>query len=178
MGADLYTNTDLNYTMYQYVGNNVNISGDCYSVEVIECGNYDYQKIEIPYLIGSGNYIPLVYTDCNCDTQIILLDIYDDYTIPPFTTPTPTPTSQPTPTPSSTPFPTPTPSATIGTYTYYYQVRDCNDPLNIRIFGSNTFYPLGRIVKGYIFPDCFEIINEYLTPQTPEDQINPAKIYL
>jgi len=170
VGADLYTNTDLNYTMYQYVGNNINLSGTCYTIENIECGNYDYQKIQIAYT-GSTNYIPLVYTDCNCDTQIDLLTIYDDYSNPPFITPTPTPTSQPTPTPSSTPFPTPTPSATIGTYTYYYEVRDCNDPFNIRIFGSNTFYPLGRVVKGYIFPDCFEIINEYLTPQIPEDQI-------
>ena len=105
-GIDLYTNTDLNYTMYQYVGNYISISGSCYSITEVDCGDYNYQRVEIPYS-ASTTYIPLVYTDCNCNTQIELLDIYDDYNPQPIPSPTPTPSITPSITPTITPSATP-----------------------------------------------------------------------
>jgi len=124
VGDDLHTNTDLNYTIYQYVGNYISINGSCYEVrEGIYNSSYTYQRIEIPYT--TGTYIPLVYTGCGCSTQIELLDIYDEYTETPVPTPTPTPTPSPTitPTPTSTPAPTPTPSSS-GVLCFNYELQN------------------------------------------------------
>lgn len=71
----------------------------------------------------------------------------------------------PTPTPSPTGIPpTPTPTSTSG-YGYYYLVQDCDDPGTQLCFASNTFYPVGRVVKGTIITGCFEILDFCSAPE-------------
>ena len=106
-GQDLHTNTDLTYSIYQFVGNYVKIGSDCYQVQQGEYNTgYTYQDISIGY--SGTSYNPLVYTDCGCTTKIIQNNIYNN-TIPPTPTPIPvTPTQTPTISPTRTPTPTPT----------------------------------------------------------------------
>ena len=105
-GSDKHTNTDLNFTIFQYVGNYVSIGGSCYEVvEGTYNSSYTYEKITIDY--SGSSYIPLVYTGCGCSTKIELLDIYDDYNPQPIPSPTPTPSITPSITPTITPSTTP-----------------------------------------------------------------------
>ena len=167
VGADRYTNTDLNYTMYQYVGNYISIEGTCYGVEEIDCGDYNYQRVEIPYS-ASTTYIPLVYTGCGCSTQIKLLDIYDDFTTTPVVSPSPTPTRTPTPTPSNTPgsssTPTPTPTRTITPTpsstptTFKYEVEDCDNPGFTIIVDSSVNLGVGDVVRLTLNAGCWEVL--------------------
>lgn len=123
------------------------------------------------------------YVDCNLVTQVLFLnpglgtsfcacsgsvapsgasyDLVDTGACVPDPTPTPTMTS--------------TPSATIPTeFTYYYQVQDCDNPLLFTVVGSNTFYPIGRILRlnngscaeivgTDLGPHFFTVIGSYLT---------------
>jgi hypothetical protein len=168
--------------MYQYVGNYISIDGTCYGVEEIACGDYNYEKVEIPYS-ASTTYIPLVYTGCGCSTQIDLLDIYDNIASPtptPQASPTPTPTPSttplppsatptPTPTPSNTPpnSPTPTPSSTPAEQ-LIYEVENCDDSGDRRIISSTNFYNPGKVIKITANPSlCFVVIG--FTTGTPVD---------
>ncbi len=72
-----------------------------------------------------------------------------------------------TPTPSVTPTYTPTPSPTP--YAYRYEVSNCDDALDVRIFWSDDFYAIGKVVKGYNDVDkCFEIVGSSTLPPTDE----------
>ena len=175
VGSDRHTNTDLNYTMYQYVGNYISIDGDCFEVvEGTYNSSYTYERVEIPYS-ASTTYIPLVYTGCGCSTQIDLLDIYNDYDTTPTPSPTPTPTitpsisSTPAPTPSITPTTTITPTPTTSPASQLiYEVQNCDDPGDTRIISSYNFYSPGKVIKITANPSlCFEVIG--FTTGTPVD---------
>ena len=133
-------------------------------------------------------YFQGVVTGCTCDANSIILgpgvriNFSEDCTyVPPTPTPTPsvTPTFTPTPsiTPSITRTPdptptvtrtatvTPTPSPSMETYTYYYEVTDCDDPMLYSVVGSNTFYAIGKILKLSSSGRCAEIIGTTTGPQ-------------
>ena len=78
-----------------------------------------------------------------------------------------TPCPSATPTPSVTPTYTPTPSVTpsVGGFTYYYEVQDCDNPLLVGVVGSNTFYAVGKILK-LSNGRCGEIIGTTTGPHT------------
>jgi hypothetical protein len=138
-GEDYHTTSDLNYNMYAYIGNYVNIytgssttytSIGCFQVQLGQPNStYDYEKV----FIGSG-YTQSgvnIYNNCGCTgrTQMIVVqEEYPEPTTPPIETPTPTPTPSatvgtsptPTATPNSTPTTTPTPSSTRTTLCYEY----------------------------------------------------------
>lgn len=72
-------------------------------------------------------------------------------------------TPTPTPTRTSTPIaPTPTPSAS---YAYYYLVENCDVPGDFRCFASNTIYATGKVVRGQVLPECYEIVDFCSAPQ-------------
>lgn len=183
-GGDLHTNTDLNYTIYQYVGNYISIDGDCYEVvEGVYNSSYTYQRVEIPYT--TGTFIPLVYTGCGCSTQIELLDIYDGYNPPPSPSPSPTPSSTPSPTPSSTPAssPPPTPSITptitptpsSTPTTFKYEVEDCDNPGFTIIVDSSVSIGVGIVVKLSLNAGCWEILGS--SAGSPIDSIITSPTY-
>ena len=113
----LYTNTDLNFNLYAYIGKYVNVytdSGsyvDCFEVQLDE-PRYDVDYYH--YFIGSG-YTSAgvgVYNDCSCTERSLFDIVQQSYPIPVPPEPvTPTPTPSITPT-SVTPTPTPTITST------------------------------------------------------------------
>lgn len=123
----LYTNSDLNYNLYAYIGRYVNVyteSGsfvDCFEVQL------DYPRYDVDYyhwFIGNGYASEGVgvYSDCACTERAPFIIVQETYPIPtapsPDVTPTPTPTITPspvtpTPTPTITSTPTITPTETI-----------------------------------------------------------------
>jgi len=105
----IYTNTDLTYGMFAYKDVYWKINGFCYYVEEIPCGAYDYQAVKTIY--SGSSLLPVVYTNCDCDVQSTILNVYDQNN-PPITPPAPSATPTPTPTPTITPTITPTPSIT------------------------------------------------------------------
>jgi hypothetical protein len=125
-GTNYHTTSNLNYNMYAYVGNYVNIftgattaytSIGCFKVELGQPNaNYDYDHV----FIGSG-YTSSgvnVYSDCGCSARTAFNVVQQVYVPPvPALTPTPTPniTATPTPTPNQTSTPTPsiTPTNTM-----------------------------------------------------------------
>lgn len=109
--ANKHTNTDLTFGIWNYLGNYWKIGDNCYEIRRGEYNsNYTYERIETTY---SGNsYIPNVYTDCNCNTKIIDVNVYQN---PPY---------PPTPTPTIPPF-TPTPTPSYSPFYYYYIVERC-----------------------------------------------------
>jgi len=82
-------------------------------------------------------------------TNTVTPSITPTNTVTPSITRTPikSPTPQPTATPGVTPSPTPTPS-NFPSVSNYYNVENCDDPLDTRVLGSNTFYVPGKVVKG------------------------------
>jgi hypothetical protein len=120
----LYTNTDLNYTLWAYRGKRVKIGTNCYTI--LE-DTYDpskvYQKLTIPF--QDGSLIPLLYDNCSCTTPTTELTIYRELDC-------------------STP--QPTPIETGVTQTYYYILENCVTSQQTLAF-SNTFYSLGQVVR-------------------------------
>jgi hypothetical protein len=120
-GTDYHTTSDLNYNIFAYVGNYVNIfTGSSTSYTSIGCfqvvegqpnPNYDYDQV----YIGSG-YTSSgvgVYNNCGCTGRTQFEIVQQNYPQPsqaPILTPTPTPTNTGTPasTPTNTPSVTPT----------------------------------------------------------------------
>ena len=120
MMENLYTNTDLNYNLYAYVGKYVKVYNDngsyvdCFEVQDhVPTPNVDY----LHYFIGSG-YTSSgvgVYDNCNCTGRTsfdIIQQEYPQPTNPPVVTPSVTPTNTPTSTIVTTNTPTPTPTLT------------------------------------------------------------------
>lgn len=118
-GTNYHTTSDLNYNMYAYVGNYVNIytgqttgytSIGCYEVRLGQPNsNYDYEQV----FIGSGYTSEgvNVYSDCFCTGRTsfdVVQQVYPEPTAQPSPTPTPSQTATPQPTPSATPQSTPT----------------------------------------------------------------------
>lgn len=129
-GDTLYSNSDLMYNIYAYIGNYVKLYDGalnylgCFQVYEDTTGIGVGQQEH--YFIGSGftNTGVGCYVDCGCNTQAAMIVVQE--TPEPSPTPTSTPLLSPTPTPtigttptqtpshSPTPEPTPTPSSTPG----------------------------------------------------------------
>lgn len=154
----LYTNTDLNWTIYAYVGKRVKLNGFCYEIQEIECGDYNYQKITLPFQANS--FLPEIYDDCGCYTLFDEIDIYNQ------TTPVPSPTPSPTPTPTPNASPTPTPSS--AAYTYYVMNR-CGTQEQIIARSLNNTYTYGDVVKtNTTGENCYFITATTFVPTTNE----------
>jgi len=166
----IYTNTDLNYTIWAYVGKKVKIGEFCYYIEEVECNdNYTYTRLEIPF--QNNSFIPLFYDDCDCLIPIDDVDITNDFVTPPV----------PTPTPSS------------GSTYYYYIIESCETPEQALIrsaillpINSGLYYrgecwfvfAQTSLVNtndytGPYFDSCLDCINNPPTP-TPTASITPT----
>lgn len=66
----------------------------------------------------------------------------------------------PTPTPTSTPPNTPTPTPSPTGYQYVYDTFNCDDALDTRRFASNTFLVPGKVVRGSVLADCYEVTGQ------------------
>ena len=110
-GATRYSNSDLNYNLYAYIGNYVTLYDD--NVNALGChqvvqGYYNSSNNYQHYYISSGftsNFVN-AYSDCNC-TGFTAFDVVQDGSVVP-----PVPSATPTPTPTSTQVPSPTPTTT------------------------------------------------------------------
>jgi hypothetical protein len=150
-GADLHTNSDLTYTMYQWVGNYVKIGSTCYEVVLGEYNSgYTYTDISIGY--SGSSYTPLVYTGCGCTTKIINNNIYNNTTPPPTPLPSSTPEVSPTRTPTLTPTktktPTPTPTPTGCNCVNYRATANEFEPLPVSYVDCNLVFQEITIPRG------------------------------
>ena len=123
----IYTNTDLNWTLYAYVGKKVKLNGFCYEIEEAVCDDTKtYERITLPFIEGS--FQPETYNDCGCYTLSDSVNIYNDFS---GTTINPTPT--------------PTPTAPQQQY-YYYTMSKCDEQI-LFLGRSTNFYSGGTIVR-------------------------------
>jgi hypothetical protein len=111
----------------------------------------------------SGSFVNLtiqptaIYVICSCQAPIadpeVIIQSLGPCTPNASLTPTPTRTNTPTPTPSS------------SGYEYYYLAENCDDPLDVRCFASNSVFVTGTVVKGLVLPECYEIVDLCSAPQ-------------
>jgi len=135
----IYANTDLNWTLYAYVGKKVNLSGFCYDIQEAICDDTKtYQRITLPFIEGS--FQPEMYNDCGCYTLSDSVNIYNDFS---GTTINPTPT--------------PTPTITQPQY-YYYTMSKCDEQI-LFLGRSTNFYSGGTIVRTNASADVCWIID-------------------
>ena len=114
-GSTRYSNSDLNYNLYAYIGGFVTLYDD--DINALGChqviqGYYNENNNYQHYYISSGftpNFAN-VYNDCNCTGFTAFNVVQDGSVVPPV--PTPTPTATVTQTPTSTQIPSPTPTTT------------------------------------------------------------------
>lgn len=153
----IYTNTDLNFTIFAYVGKKVQIGGFCYEIEEIDCNdNYTYQKITIPFQTNS--YLPQIYNDCSCSILFDEVEIYDEVIAP---SPSPTPT--PTATPGASPTPSPNP------YQYNYYVMNKCGTQEQYIARSLDLLPYGKVVKTNMTGnECYFVVATTFIPTTSD----------
>lgn len=120
----LYSNTDLNFTLWAYVNKRVSLSGECYTIfNDTYDESYDYQKLTIPFQPNS--FVPQFFDDCSCLTSTRELQIYRDKNC-----------AVVGPTPSPLP---------IEQY-YYYILNLCAGGAQI-LARSTVFYTLGQVVR-------------------------------
>ena len=119
--TQLHTNTDLTYGTWNYVGNYISLSGNCY---LIQRGEYNssYTYIPISTTYSGTSYIPNFYTTCGCNTRINEVNILVE--------------RQPLPTPPPV---TPTPSPTTRVQYYYYIVTKCGQQQELIVY---SLFPL------------------------------------
>jgi hypothetical protein len=120
-----YGNTDLNYTLYAYVGKRIEIGEDCYTIFKDEYrDNVVYERFETGFQTNS--FLPLFYEDCSCATPINSVDVYDELFC-------------------SVPQPTPTVSG-ANPPPLYYILQDCTGERQV-LATSLIPYPLGQVVR-------------------------------
>jgi len=136
------------------------------------CYEYEIEN-ENPYSV------PYYYTDCctglsSSDTigagqvGLICSTTIPTGSIRVNSTSYPCSTSCPSPTPTPTMTKTPTPSPSQGSYPYYYEGTNCDDPGDIVCMASNTFYAISKVVHLDLLPGCYEITG---TCSAPEDGV-------
>lgn len=144
-----YGNTDLNYTLYAYVGNRIEVDGDCYTISKdVYRDNVVYERFETGFQANS--FLPLIYTNCNCTTPITSVSIYDELGC-------------------SVPQPTPTITNNLGVY--YYILEDCTAPRQILARFSSFPLPLGQVVRTINGGDTCYFITDYTTIPNTNDII-------
>lgn len=121
-----YTNTDLNFTIWAYVGKKVEIDGNCYTIsDDTYSESKTYEKLTIPFQPNS--FLPLFYDNCSCTTTMTSVNIYQELDC---VNPQPSP---------------PTPTTTTIQYEYYI-LTDCLGSRQI-LARSTTLYSIGQVVR-------------------------------
>lgn len=152
--TELHTNTDLTFGMWNFVGNYFSVNGTCYLVQRgVYNSTYTYQPITTTY--SGDSFIPLVYTDCNCNVPISEVDISQDVL----------PTPEPTP-----PLPTPTPTPSAPSNRLYYILDKCSE--QVQLIAYSLFpIPIGSVVSA--FPSggeaaslCYIVVAQTTIPST------------
>jgi hypothetical protein len=132
-----YGNSDLNYTLFAYVGNRIKIGTDCYTIQHDEYDpNVVYEKFTTTF--QNNSFLPLIYSDCACATPIQEVTVYDELgcSIPSPTTPSPGPDG------------------------YYYYILERCDGVQQQILARSTiFYPLGLVVRINANTTCYFIVD-------------------
>ena len=149
-----YGNTDLNYTIYAYVGKRIEVDGDCYTIfKDIYRDNVVYERFTTGFQTNS--FLPLFYDNCACTTPIFSVDVYDELFC-------------------SVPEPTPTVSG-ANPPPLYYILQDCTGERQV-LATSFTLYSLGQVVRTinggntcYFVVDLTTIINTNTIIQTFAD---------
>jgi len=133
-----------------------------YSVE-----NLNPYSAVIQYLKCDGDSLTLVLPPfdntqiCACQGSIVAdpnvnIQLLGPCSITPTPTPSVTPTSSPPPV---------TPSPTTSGYAYYYLAENCDVPGDTRCFASNSVFVPGKVIKGLVLPECYEILDFCSAPQ-------------
>jgi len=132
-----YGNTDLNFTLFAYVGNRIKIGSDCYTIQYDEYDpNVVYEKFITTFQPNS--FLPLLYSDCACATPLTEVTVYDELgcSIPSPTAPAPGPDGF-----------------------FYYILEKC-DGTQTQLLGRSTiFYPLGQVVRVNTNTTCYFIVD-------------------
>lgn len=119
-----YGNTDLNYTLWAYVGKKISIGGNCYSIQRDDYNSaVTYERFTTTF--QSGSFLPLIFDDCSCVSPIYSVQIYDEL---------------------GCSVPQPTPIIPTGDTYVYYIVNKCNEPQGF-LARSTTYYPIGTVVR-------------------------------
>ena len=149
-----YGNTDLNYTLYAYVGKRIKVGEDCYTIFK---DNYRDDVVYERFTTGfqTNSFLPLFYEDCSCVNPITSVDVYDELFC-------------------SVPQPTPTVSG-ANPPPIYYILQDCTTERQV-LATSFTLYALGqnvRTINGgntcYFVFDYTTIVNTNTITQTFAD---------
>lgn len=140
-----YTNTDLNYTLWAYVGKRVKIGTNCYTILNDTYGeNKVYEKLTIPF--QNNSFIPQIYNNCSCTDLIQEVNIYNELDCV---------TGQP-----------PIPPQPSGDTYYYYVLEKCDAQQQI-LARSTTYYTLGQIVRTSTGGNtCYFVFDFTLTQNT------------
>lgn len=112
-GSDIrYSNSDLNYNLYAFIGTFVTLYDDdlnylgCYEViqgEYNESHNYQHYYLDFyQEFIGVPLHVS-GYEDCECSQTTPFIVVQDGSVVPPAPSPSPSPTPNPTPTPTPVP---------------------------------------------------------------------------
>ena len=155
-GATRYSNSDLNYNLYAYIGNYVTLYDD--NLNSLGChqvvqGYYNENNNYEHYYIASGFTSSAVnaFSNCGCSGLTAFNLVQNGSAIPPVpdvtSTPTPTPTATLNVTPTTTP--TPTPTATLPIVSECYKL---------------PFVPFGGCSVSYVDGNGFTI-NTIIPPE-------------
>lgn len=159
-GDTLYTNTDLMYNIYAYIGNYVKLYDDnlnylgCYQVyqDTANAG----EGLREHYWISSGftNNGVASYSGCGCNVEAALVVVQETPPLSP--TPTTTPIPSPTPTPTIGLTPTPTPSVTATPVTPTPTPTITLTPSNTPLYECSCYFFLNETASSgnYIITEC------------------------
>ena len=165
-GDVLYSNSDLMYNMFAYIGNYVKLWDDdlnylgCFQVYEDTAGAGIGQQQHYWISTGFTNTGVASYGDCGCATEAAMTIVQEPPNLSPTPTPsptnTPTPSSvTPTPTPSmtatpdyTTPTPTPTPSSTPEISCNVYENNTIFNWTGSYTACDGTYYSMATIPPG------------------------------
>lgn len=134
-----YGNTDLNFTLWAYVGKKIKIGEYCYTILRDDYrDDVVYERFTTTFQTNS--FLPLFYDDCNCLAPLNSVDVYDELACS---------------------VPQPTPVIPTGDTYYYYIVCKCNEPACILARSTNV-YPLNKVVQVGFTSTCY-VIDSYTT---------------
>lgn len=139
----IYTNTDLNYTIYAYVNKRVSVDGSCYTILKDDfVSGRTYEKIIVPF--RNNSFQPLFYDDCGCSAFSDDVFIYREIDCV---------TGQPQG------------PITGGTEYYYYIIENCFTAQQ-QLARSYTYYPTGTSVRIGGFDVCYFVVAVVNIPNT------------
>lgn len=120
-----YGNTDLNFTLWAYVGKRFRIGAECYTILRDDYrDNVTYERFTTTF--QSGSFLPLIFNDCTCISPIIDVQVYDEL---------------------GCSVPSSTPAASPGGEGFIYYILDkCGEPQQF-LGRSTILYPIGTVVR-------------------------------